>query len=136
VLSVFGVLHNSNCIHPSTIRETGECAVLARCHTEFTSLRIFCTVHDGKVSSLLGRKAVTTPSLTQQRNGDFDVSLTVHLSIILDNDQLDAQIFKTFITILYMHMFRAISCSTSRGQTVYQSTEAHFRRSEHLSTSM
>jgi hypothetical protein len=47
---------------------------------------------------------------------DFDVSLTVHLSITLANDQLDAQIFNTFITILYM--FRAISCSSSGGQIV------------------
>jgi hypothetical protein len=44
---------------------------------------------------------------------DFDVSLTVHLSITLANDQNDAQIFNTFITVLYMHMFRAISCSSS-----------------------
>ena len=36
----------------------------------------------------------------------------------LANDQLDAQIFNTFITILYMYMFRAISCSSSGGQTV------------------
>jgi hypothetical protein len=42
----------------------------------------------------------------------------VHLSIALDNDQLDAQIFNTFITILYMYMFRAISCSSSGGQIV------------------
>ena len=48
----------------------------------------------------------------------FDVSLTVHLSITLANDQLDAQIFNTFITILYMYMFRAISCSFSGGQVV------------------
>src|SRR5215475_4582580 len=48
----------------------------------------------------------------------INVSLTVHLSITLANDQLDAQIFKTFITILYMYMFRAISCSSSGGQTV------------------
>jgi len=46
------------------------------------------------------------------------VSLTMHLSIILANDQLDAQIFNTFITVLYMHMFRAISCSSSGGQVV------------------
>jgi len=44
----------------------------------------------------------------------FYVSLTVHLSITLVNDQLEAQIFNTFITILYM--FRAISCSSSGGQ--------------------
>jgi len=46
----------------------------------------------------------------------FDVSLTVHLSMTLANDQLDAQIFNTFITILYM--FRALSCSSSGGQIV------------------
>jgi len=46
----------------------------------------------------------------------FDVSLTVHLSI--DNDYLNAHIFNTFITILYMYMFRAKSCSSSRGQIV------------------
>jgi len=36
----------------------------------------------------------------------------------LANDQLDAQIFNTFITILYMYTFRAISCSCSGGQIV------------------
>jgi len=54
---------------------------------------------------------------TQQFN--FDVSLTVGLvSITLANDELDAQIFNTFITILYMYMFRAISCSSLGGQIV------------------
>jgi hypothetical protein len=48
----------------------------------------------------------------------FYVSLTVHLSITLANDQLDAQIFNTFITILYMYMFRTIFCSSSGGQVV------------------
>jgi len=48
----------------------------------------------------------------------FYVSLTVHLGITLINDQLDAQIFNAFITILYMHMFRAISRSSSGGQIV------------------
>jgi len=42
----------------------------------------------------------------------------VHLSITLAYDQLDAQIFNTSITILYVHMFRAISCSSSGGQIV------------------
>jgi len=46
------------------------------------------------------------------------VSLTMHLSITLANDQLDAQIFNTFITILYTYMFRAISCSSSGGKIV------------------
>ena len=32
----------------------------------------------------------------------FYVLLTLHLSITLANDQLDAQIFSTFVTILYM----------------------------------
>ena len=36
----------------------------------------------------------------------------------LANDQLDAQIFNTFITVLYMYMFRAVSCSSSGGQIV------------------
>ena len=48
----------------------------------------------------------------------FYVSLTVHLSITLATDQLNAQIFNTFITFLYMYIFRAISCSSSGGQTV------------------
>jgi len=38
-------------------------------------------------------------------------------NITLDNDQIDAQIFK-YITILYMYMFRAISCASSGGQIV------------------
>jgi hypothetical protein len=40
------------------------------------------------------------------------------ISLILANDQLDAQIFNTFITILYMYKFRAIFCSSSGGQFV------------------
>jgi hypothetical protein len=48
----------------------------------------------------------------------LDVSLTVHLSITLANDQLDSQIFNTFITILYMYNIRALSCSSSGGQIV------------------
>ena len=38
--------------------------------------------------------------------------------ITLANDKFDAQIFNTFITILYTYMFRAISCSSSGGQIV------------------
>jgi hypothetical protein len=49
---------------------------------------------------------------------NFYVSLTVILSITLANDQIDAQIFNAFITILYIYMFRAISCSSSGGQIV------------------
>jgi len=41
-------------------------------------------------------------------------NITMNLSTILANDQLYAQIFNTFITILCM--FRAISCSSSGGQ--------------------
>jgi hypothetical protein len=40
------------------------------------------------------------------------------LSITLAIDRLDVQIFNTFITVLYMYMFRAISCSSSGGQIV------------------
>jgi hypothetical protein len=40
------------------------------------------------------------------------------ICVILANDQLEPQIFNTFITILYMYMFRAISCSSSGGQIV------------------
>jgi len=47
-----------------------------------------------------------------------NVSLAVHLSITLANDQLDAQIINTFITILYMYMFRTIPCSSSGGKIV------------------
>ena len=36
----------------------------------------------------------------------------------LTNDQLDAHIFNTFITILNMYKFRAISCSSSGGKMV------------------
>jgi len=55
---------------------------------------------------------------SQKKNKLFAVLLTAHLNIILANDQLDAQIFNTFITILYMNMFRTISCSSSGGQIV------------------
>jgi len=53
-----------------------------------------------------------------ETNINFYVSLTVHLSITLANDQLDAQILNTFITVLYMYMKRAISSSSSEGQIV------------------
>jgi len=38
--------------------------------------------------------------------------------VTLANDQHDAQIFNTFIAVLYMYMFQAISCSSSGGQIV------------------
>jgi hypothetical protein len=62
-------------------------------------------------------KVWSTVNLFEARP-DFDVSLTVHLSITLANDQFGAQIFNTCITVLYMYMFRAISCSSSGGQIV------------------
>jgi len=49
---------------------------------------------------------------------NFDVSLTMPRSLTLANDQLDAQILNTFIIILYMYMFRAISCLSSGSQIV------------------
>jgi hypothetical protein len=51
-------------------------------------------------------------------NPFFYVLLTVHLGITLANDKFEAQIFSTFITILYMYMFRAIPCSSSGDQIV------------------
>jgi len=53
--------------------------------------------------------------------GDVNSTLRMraqYFFLTLANDQLDAQIFNTFITILYMHMFQAISCSSSGGQIV------------------
>ena len=38
--------------------------------------------------------------------------------LTLANDPLEAQIFNTFITILYMYMFLAIYCLSSGGQIV------------------
>jgi hypothetical protein len=73
----------------------------------------------GKHFCLCIRKTVVTLALYILQVTLFCVfSLTVHLSITLTNDQLVAQIFNTFITILYTCMFRAISCSSSGGQIV------------------
>ena len=47
---------------------------------------------------------------------NFDVSLTVHLSITLANDQLETKFVNVFIIILYT--FRAITCSSSGGHIV------------------
>jgi len=49
---------------------------------------------------------------------DLNSTAFSYSRLTLANDQLDAQIFNTFITILYMYMFRAISCSSSGGQIV------------------
>jgi hypothetical protein len=56
-----------------------------------------------------------SPNYVRYKANFFYVS---DLSITLDNDQLDAQIFNTFITILYMYTCRAICCSSSEGQIV------------------
>jgi hypothetical protein len=45
--------------------------------------------------------------------GKFDIGPyppNINNSLTLDNDQLNAQIFNTFVIIRYMYMFRAISC--------------------------
>jgi len=55
---------------------------------------------------------------SELKNSFFSVLLTVHLNITLANDQRDAQIFNTFITILYMYLFQVISYSSSGGQIV------------------
>jgi hypothetical protein len=41
------------------------------------------------------------------RNISFYVSLTVHLSMTLDNDQINVQMFNKFIKILYLYIIRA-----------------------------
>jgi len=46
----------------------------------------------------------------------YKVQAVTTCSLTLANDELDAQIFNTSVTILYM--FRAISCSSSGGQIV------------------
>jgi len=60
-----------------------------------------------------------------KNSGLSSLSWNVTISLVrgircvsLDNDQLDAQISSTFITILYMYVFRAISRSSSGGQIV------------------
>jgi len=53
---------------------------------------------------------------------NFDVLLTVHFSIILATDQLNAQIlffYNKFVVFLYM--FRALLCLSSGGQIVLYS---------------
>jgi hypothetical protein len=67
---------------------------------------------------MLGTKCVLHKMYVKHKKFFFNVSLTVYLSITLDSDQLDAQFLNTFITILYMYMFRAISRSSSGGQIV------------------
>ena len=59
------------------------------------------------------------PNATHNKSCSFDGLLTVHLSITLADDQLNAQFplfYNTFITVLYM--FRATSGSSSVGQFV------------------
>ena len=70
------------------------------------------------VIRLKERKSLVLSYAVTMFKVNFDVSLTVNLSITLATDQLDAQIFNTFITVLYMYMFRATSCSSSGGQIV------------------
>ena len=48
---------------------------------------------------------------------NFDILLTLHLSITLANDQLDAQFLYFIIRLLQsLYMFRTTSCSSSGGQ--------------------
>ena len=81
--------------------------------TFFILLRLYCSPSDDiqsflsvavqwLVLLLLFRKVFAT-------NVFIYVSLTMHLSITLANNQIYAQIFNIFITILYICMFRAIS---------------------------
>jgi hypothetical protein len=49
-------------------------------------------------------------------NSEFHILLTVHLDVILVNDQLDALFLNVFISCLYM--FRAASTHHQEGQIV------------------
>jgi hypothetical protein len=42
----------------------------------------------------------------------FYISLTVHLSVILANNQLDALFFPMYLFISLLYMFRATQCSS------------------------
>jgi hypothetical protein len=55
-------------------------------------------------------------TLREQCTNLFYILLTVHLDVILVNDQLDALFFNVFILCLYM--FRATSAHHQEGQTV------------------
>jgi len=86
---------------------------------QYTSGLSTLTLSSSCLSQLTRRFwSVGSRALEMQPSIYFDVSQTVHLTITLADDQLDAQIFNTFITILYMYMFRAISCSSSGGEIV------------------
>jgi hypothetical protein len=52
----------------------------------------------------------------QRVQKEFHILLTVHLDVILVNDQLDALFFNVFIFCLYM--FRAASAHHQEGQIV------------------
>jgi hypothetical protein len=54
----------------------------------------------------------------QPKNRFFFVLLTVHLSIILSIDQLNAQILVFDEVIIFLYMFRALLLSSSGGQIV------------------
>ena len=75
------------------------------------------------IKGQMSLERITCLEITQQKNANLvalsDISLMVHLTITLANDQLEAQIFNTFITLLYMYLFEAISCSSSGGQIVF-----------------
>jgi hypothetical protein len=55
----------------------------------------------------------------------FDVLLTVHLSIILVINQLNAQILFNNKFIIFLYMLRALLCSSSGGQNFIYSIWYH-----------
>ena len=63
---------------------------------------------------------ITVFSANDKQN--FDVLLTMHLSIILANNQLNAHVLVFFNKfIVFLHMFRALLCSSSVDQIVLYS---------------
>jgi hypothetical protein len=76
---------------------------------------LLCTDEQGYVQSGINCEWYQTDPSYNGSSTETDEQLN-KTKLNLANDQLYAQIFNTFITILYMYMFQAISCSSSGGQ--------------------
>jgi hypothetical protein len=81
----------------------------------FNSEKCFTDFCETRLASWLQPLLLAHCNIMRTLNKSY---LKILLALTLDNDQLDAQTFNTFITILYMYMFRAISCSFSGGHIV------------------
>jgi len=84
------------------------CQTKLWCAHFLSNIRFICNIH-----SVSNRRFMSNKHFVS--NTRFISSI---IFITLDNDQLDAHFLNTFITILYMYIFRAISYSSSGGQIV------------------